>query len=192
MGEQGSSSSTTTSPSLSESMANFTVPTPLKFLMSNLKSIVNVQLSSDNYAIWRLQIFKSFSANGFDGYLTGKSTCPSEQSTDNRLWKLIDQNLVSALISTISPSVLPYIIHLSTSSEIWATLETWLQPTNRSRVIQLKHELHNVKMGNQSIAQYLTQIKTIIDNIVAAGSNVDSEDIIIFILNGLPATYNPL
>ncbi|KAI0491967.1 hypothetical protein KFK09_026230 [Dendrobium nobile] len=192
MGEQGSSPNATATSSLSASMADFTVPTPLKFLMSNLKSIVNVQLSSDNYAIWRLQIFKSFSASGFDGYLTGKLTCPSEQSADYRLWKLIDQNLVSALISTISPSVLPCIIHLSTSSEIWAMLEIWLQPTNRSRVIQLKHELHNVKMGNQSIAQHLTQIKTIIDNIVVDGSNVDLEDIIIFILNGLSPTYNPL
>ncbi|KAI0514004.1 hypothetical protein KFK09_010036 [Dendrobium nobile] len=135
MGEQGSSSGSTATSSLSATMEDFTVLTPLKFLMSNLKSIVNVQLTSDNYAIWQLQIFKSFSANGFDGYLTGKTTCPTEQNVDYRLWKLIDQNLVSALISTISPSVLPYIIHLSTSSEIWTTLEIRLQPTNRSRVI---------------------------------------------------------
>ncbi|PKU70181.1 Retrovirus-related Pol polyprotein from transposon TNT 1-94 [Dendrobium catenatum] len=178
--------------SLSASMTEFVIPPPLKFLMSNLKSIVNLQLNSENYAIWSMQIYKLFAANGFEGYLTGtqiRSDKPDDHA-DTRIWKLIDLNLVSALLSTISPSILPYILHLSNTSEIWTTLSSKLQPTNRSRVIQLKSELHNIRMKDSTMNQYLEQIKTLVDNIAAAGSHIDPEDILMYILNGLPPTYN--
>ncbi|KAI0522820.1 hypothetical protein KFK09_005205 [Dendrobium nobile] len=196
MADQGASSqtqSTSSQPpnasSLSATMADFTVPPPLKFLMSNLKLLVNNQLTVDNYALWRLQIHQAFTANGFEGYISGQLLCP-ESVSDQKLWKLVDQNLISALFSTISPSVLPYILHLKTSHEIWTTLERRLQPSNRSRVIQLKNELHNVQMRDQTISQYLSQIKSLVDNIAAAGSHIDVEDIILYTLKGLPPSYN--
>ncbi|KAI0500133.1 hypothetical protein KFK09_018342 [Dendrobium nobile] len=135
--EQDSSSPTLPTSTLFASMADFTIPPPLKFLMSNLKLIVYIQLTNDNYAIWRLQIFKLFSANGFEGYHMGQQICPpkpppNSSNTDYRLWHSIDQNIVSALFSTISPYVLPYILHLKTAHEIWITLEAHLQSTNRS------------------------------------------------------------
>ncbi|PKU63435.1 Retrovirus-related Pol polyprotein from transposon TNT 1-94 [Dendrobium catenatum] len=45
-------------------------------------------------------------------------------------------------------------------------------------------------MNNQSMVQYLTQIKTIADNLSAAGMNLDQEDITLYTLNGLPSSYN--
>ncbi|KAI0530754.1 hypothetical protein KFK09_000302 [Dendrobium nobile] len=175
---------------LSATMANFTVPPPLKFLLSKLKLLVHNQLTVDNYALWRLQIHQAFSANGFEGYISGQLQCP-DSASDQKLWKLIDQNLISALFSTISPSILPNILHLKTSHDIWKTLELHPQPSNRSCVIQLKNELHNVQMRDQTISQYLSQIKSLVDNIAAAGSHIDIEDIIPYTLKGLPPSYNP-
>ncbi|KAI0500261.1 hypothetical protein KFK09_018471 [Dendrobium nobile] len=37
--------------------------------------------------------------------------------------------------------------------------------------------------------QYLNEVKTIVDQIAAAGSTVDNEDIILYILNGLSMSY---
>ncbi|PKU66893.1 Retrovirus-related Pol polyprotein from transposon TNT 1-94 [Dendrobium catenatum] len=45
-------------------------------------------------------------------------------------------------------------------------------------------------MKDLTVNQYLTQVKALVDNISAAGSNVDHEDIILHILNGLPPSYN--
>lgn len=44
-------------------------------------------------------------------------------------------------------------------------------------------------MKNQIMTQYLLELKTPVDNINAAGSYVDTKDIILYILNGLPPTY---
>ncbi|XP_020697980.2 uncharacterized protein LOC110110718 [Dendrobium catenatum] len=44
-------------------------------------------------------------------------------------------------------------------------------------------------MKNMIMQTYLTEIKKIVDNIASAGSTIDTEDIILHILNGLPPAY---
>ncbi|PKU68172.1 Retrovirus-related Pol polyprotein from transposon TNT 1-94 [Dendrobium catenatum] len=191
MAEPESATSRRTTSEISESLAEFVIPTPLKFLISNIKTLVPTQLSTENYSIWRLQLHQHFTANGFGDHLTGVTVCPpASNKKEHSLWTLIDRNLISALFSTISPSVLPYVLTLKTAHDIWITLEKRLQPTNRSRVIQLKNELHQIQMKDRTMNQYLDQVKNLVDNIAAAGSQVDTEDIIMYILNGLPAMYN--
>ncbi|PKU65013.1 Retrovirus-related Pol polyprotein from transposon TNT 1-94 [Dendrobium catenatum] len=83
-----------------------------------------------------------------------------------------------------------HVITLKTSHEVWITLERRLKQTNRSSVIQLKNELHQIQMKDRTMQQYLAQIKILVDSITASSSTVDTEDIILYILNGLPSTYN--
>ncbi|KAI0516541.1 hypothetical protein KFK09_009218 [Dendrobium nobile] len=190
-GEESVDSRRNTSTVANGKETDLLIPPHLKFLISNIKNLVPTTLTTENYSIWRLQLFQHFSANGYGEHLTGQAECPpeSEESAHSR-WVLIDRNLVSALLSTISPSILPYVIMLRTSHDVWTTLEHRLQPKNRSRVIQLKNELHQIQMRDRTMLQYLDQIKKLVDNIAAAGSTVDTEDIVLYILNGLPATYN--
>ncbi|PKU70985.1 Retrovirus-related Pol polyprotein from transposon TNT 1-94 [Dendrobium catenatum] len=171
--------------------SHISIPPALKFLLNNIKNLAPHQLTPDNYAIWRTQLLQQFTANGYAGYLTGAvSPPPDEHSTDYARWHLEDSNLLSALYSTISQQILPYILTSSTSHEAWQILERRLQPTCRSRVIQLKNELHNVRLKDLTIPQYLTQIKSIVDNIAAAGSKIEPDDVIHYILQGLPNTYS--
>ncbi|PKU80871.1 Retrovirus-related Pol polyprotein from transposon TNT 1-94 [Dendrobium catenatum] len=44
-------------------------------------------------------------------------------------------------------------------------------------------------MQAMTMTQYLTEVKKIVDQIASAGSSVDPEDVIIYILNGLPLAY---
>ncbi|KAI0522751.1 hypothetical protein KFK09_005136 [Dendrobium nobile] len=146
-----------------------------------------------------MEITKVLRANGFDSFLDPniskperffvKSDGSSTPNPDFSLWLLNDQNLSAAICSTISSPILPYIVNLDSTSEIWLALETRFQSTNRSKVIQLKNELHNISFKNSSMSQYLAEIKTLVDNIAAAGSQVDTKDIILYILNGLPPPY---
>ncbi|KAI0498029.1 hypothetical protein KFK09_021270 [Dendrobium nobile] len=190
--EEGSIGSRRTASAVVNRDTDLLIPPHLKFLISNIKNLVPTSLTTDNYSIWRLQLLQHFCANGFEEHLTGQTLCPPESDEPARSrWTLIDRNLISALLSTISPAILPYVLTLRTSHEVWTTLERRLQPTNRSRVIQLKNELHQIQMQDRTMHQYLDQIKKIVDNIAAAGSCVDTEDIVLYILNGLPAIYNP-
>ncbi|PKU80145.1 Retrovirus-related Pol polyprotein from transposon TNT 1-94 [Dendrobium catenatum] len=101
----------------------------------------------------------------------------------------MDQILAAAMCSTISTSILPHVVHLESTAEIWSTLETRFQSSNRSKVIQLKNSLHNIALKNQTVTQYLIEIKVLVDQISASGASVDNEDVILYILNGLPQSY---
>ncbi|KAI0488976.1 hypothetical protein KFK09_028817 [Dendrobium nobile] len=93
------------------------------------------------------------------------------------------------MCSTISTSIIPCVVNLDSIAEIWSTLETRFQSSNRSKVIQLKNSLHNIALKNQPVTQYLTKIKVLVDQISASVSSVDNEDVILYILNGLPQSY---
>ncbi|PKU77483.1 Retrovirus-related Pol polyprotein from transposon TNT 1-94 [Dendrobium catenatum] len=178
---------------------NVAIPPQLKFFMANVKTMVTVQLNTDNHLIWKSQLLKLFAANNYEGYLTGATEKPAKQilGIDGSVrvnplfttWMLIDQHLASAIYSTVSASLLPYILNLESTHEIWTTLELRLKSTHRSRLLQLKNELHQLQLGDKTMFQYLTEIKTKVDAIAAAGSSIDTEDIILYTLNGLPGTY---
>ncbi|KAI0504979.1 hypothetical protein KFK09_015936 [Dendrobium nobile] len=141
------------------------------------------------------QILKICRANGFLPFLDKSLPIPNEstESADGTLlpnpafdqWILTDQNLSAAICATISASILPYVLHLDHTADIWHLLETRFQAANRSRMIQLKNELYNISLKNSSIVQYLNEVKTLVDNIAAAGSKIDPEEIILHILNGI-------
>ncbi|KAI0515821.1 hypothetical protein KFK09_008489 [Dendrobium nobile] len=142
---------------------------------------------------WITEMSKTWhlSANGYADHLTGNTHPPTDSSSfDHARWCLVDNSLISALFSTISPAILPYVITSSTAHEVWAVLERQLQSSSRSRIIQLKNELHHIQMKNQTMQQYLAHVKNIVDNIAASGTKIDPEDIVLYILNDLPATYN--
>ncbi|KAL0929070.1 hypothetical protein M5K25_001010 [Dendrobium thyrsiflorum] len=178
---------------------NVSIPPQLKFFMANVKTMVTVQLNTDNHLIWKSQLLKLFTANNYEGYLTGTTLKPPKQiqATDGSVrvnplfttWMLVDQHLASAIYSTVSASLVPYILNLDTTQQIWTTLELRLKSTHRSRLLQLKNELHQLQLGDKTIFQYLTDIKAKVDALAAAGASIDPEDIILYTLNGLPATY---
>ncbi|PKU79620.1 Retrovirus-related Pol polyprotein from transposon TNT 1-94 [Dendrobium catenatum] len=191
MGDEASVGSHRQQSTISGQDSDLAIPIHLKFLISNIKNLVPTILTTENYSIWKLKLYQHFAANGYDGHLSGTVLCPPDSDVlDQNRWRLIDRNLVSALLSTISPGILPYVITLHTAHDIWITLERRLQPTNCSPVIQLKNELHQIRMADRTMQQYLDHIKKLVDNIAAGGSTVDTEDIVLYNLNGLPASYN--
>ncbi|KAI0508227.1 hypothetical protein KFK09_014362 [Dendrobium nobile] len=179
MEEQDLATSRQPQSTMSTALSQFNVPPALKFFISNLKNLVPIQLTADTYAIWRLQLLQHFTANGFAAHLTGETPCPTTSShPDFNLWTLVDRNLITALLSTISPSILSYVLSSSSAQEVWSILERLLQPTSRSRVIQFKHKLHQLQMKDRSMQQYLAHIKLLVNSIASAGSKIDSEDVI--------------
>lgn len=99
------------------------IPSQLKFPMNNLKIIINNSLNVDNFPLWKSQVSKLFSINGFLNFLDGSTQNTSKHMLNDaseiifnleyKIWMLTDQNLAGALYSNISPSLLPYVLSLN-------------------------------------------------------------------------------
>ncbi|KAI0511938.1 hypothetical protein KFK09_012572 [Dendrobium nobile] len=175
------------------------IPASLKFLMNTIKNVITQPLSAENHPLWRTQVLKIFRANSYEDFLDGSNICPpktiqdatgrSIPNPDYTEWMRVDQNLAASLYSVISTAILPYVLSVDHCSEIWSTLERRLQSTTRSRIIQLKHELHYLTMKDKNMSQYLLDIKSKVDALASAGAPLAVEDIIHYTLDGLPATY---
>nr|KYP52945.1 hypothetical protein KK1_025146 [Cajanus cajan] len=75
------------------------------------------------------------------------------------------------------------------SHQIWHALKVYFASQTRARVKQLKIQLRNIKKTG-SIAEYLVQVKQIVETLAAIGSPLSVEDHIDAIFDGLDEDYD--
>lgn len=107
------------------------MPSALAFLVANFHSLVAIKLDTgtDNYLLWKTQVLNATRANGFLQYIDGSVVCPPMEvmNSSNTLvtndaflkWKLIDNQLLSCLITSLSASTLPLVMGLDLASDVW-------------------------------------------------------------------------
>uniref|UniRef100_A0A2N9E3A6 Integrase catalytic domain-containing protein n=1 Tax=Fagus sylvatica TaxID=28930 RepID=A0A2N9E3A6_FAGSY len=176
------------------------VPSPL-LLLNNMANLMSTKLDSTNYMIWKLQISAILEAYSMIDHLDSSNPPPSpflftDAGTQSAnppflIWKKRDKALLTLLYSTLSSPVLSMVVGLSTSLEVWNTLEERFTSTARANVLNLKMELQSVRKGNESITTYLQRVKTVSDKLSAVGVHTDHEELLHVILKGLPKDYAP-
>jgi hypothetical protein len=100
--------------------------------------------------------------------------------------------IFSTLISTLSVEALPHVIGLSTSREVWLTLETLFSAQSQSRIMQLKQQLATLKKGVLSISAYYQKAQGFSQLLAAVGKPMEASELVSIILVGLGLEYDPL
>ncbi|XP_020682917.1 uncharacterized protein LOC110099927 [Dendrobium catenatum] len=151
------------------------ISTTLKFVVSNLRNFVTTPLQSDNYDILKSQIQKILRANGH--FLDPASRSPQfltntdgSQSLNplQTQWLLHDQNLSASICSMISLSVLPYVISLDSTTDLWNALENRFQATNSGisaagSSVDAEEIIHHILNGlPHSYQSFKTAIRTML------------------------------
>ncbi|KAK4837237.1 hypothetical protein QYF36_003868 [Acer negundo] len=97
--------------------------------------------------------------------------------------------ILSYINASLTPSVLSTVTLLSISHDVWKSLEKRYASQSRTRILQLKNQLHNTKRGDLSISNFIDKITYIADNLALAGKPVDDDDLITVIMNNVGPTY---
>lgn len=193
-----SSSSTVSTDSTS---VRLNLPPSLVFLVANIHSLVPIKLDSNNYVIWRTQIEHALKANGFFGYVDGSIVQPASDvvrttevtvsAPDLVLWKIIDGQLVSCLIATISATTLPLVLGIDHAVQVWQILEHRFNSVSKTHIHDLKQQLFNVTKTT-TLDAYFDTIKELSYKLAAAGAPLSNDDIIFHALHGLPSDFDTL
>ncbi|GFQ01835.1 retrovirus-related pol polyprotein from transposon tnt 1-94 [Phtheirospermum japonicum] len=167
----------------------------------NASAQIPLKLDSTNYTSWRFQFEALLAGYELTGYIDGTLPCPPPSnitgttSTPNpgySLWVCQDKLLLSTIIGSLTPSLIPFIATAKASKAAWDILANTYGRPSRGRILALKNRLQNPVKGNQTITQFLHGIKGTVDELALLGSTMDLEDIVLKVLNGLDDQYREL
>lgn len=104
-------------------------------------------------------------------------------------WTRQDKLIFRALLGAISTPLETLVAAATTSLEAWKILgKTYGTPT-RGHLKQLRDQLKKASKGTKSIDDYMQLMKSKADQLALLGKPTDHEDLIEFILDGLPEEY---
>ncbi|KAF8389139.1 hypothetical protein HHK36_025825 [Tetracentron sinense] len=125
------------------------------FVLSSISHLVPIKLDLGNYHLWRSLFLPILRGHNLLGLVDGSLTCPPQflRDANDQLittvnpqyteWIARDQNLLTWINFTLSESLLPYIVGLSSSKSVWDALEQrmdyayqgWIPPQKLTAMI---------------------------------------------------------
>lgn len=175
-------------------------------LAKTLNFSLPIKLQKDNYIAWKTQVLPAIRALDLEDFVIGTIVCPPKfvevklDSKETRevinkeftAWEKVDQMLLCWLLSTISQSITRQLTDCVTTCEVWKVLEKLYTQQSMARILQIMHELQNVKKGYSSISDYVLKVKMLGDSLRAAGQQVNHHGLILNVLSGVGHEYDPV
>ena len=188
---------TTSIPSTSTPSAS--TPSPL-LLLSNMSNLMSIKLDYTNYIPWKHQLITILENYSLIEHIDGTTSKPSPFVLDAagnatlvanlefQAWKINDKALLSLINLTFTIQVFS-LVGITSSREVWNTLEQRFTSTSRANILNLKLELQGIKQGNESVNSFLQKIRVACDKLLTVGVPVDNEELICIVLKGLPREF---
>ncbi|RVW72763.1 Retrovirus-related Pol polyprotein from transposon RE1 [Vitis vinifera] len=165
----------------------------------NATQQITTRLTPTNFPSWHAQFESLLLGYNLFGYVDGTHTCPTlPTSTDatattaHHLWFRQDKLILSAILISVSPTVIPLIATSKTSHQAWTKLTKLYASRSRTRVMQLKEDLTLMQRGNRSITEYLHSVKTIADELALIDALLSQDDITLYVLHGLGSDFRDI
>ncbi|KAI9177744.1 hypothetical protein LWI28_018729 [Acer negundo] len=194
MATSASSSSTAVTIISSSSSAHDTTSSGNTIISINIAAQASLKLTATSYRSWKLQFHTVLIGFDLMGFVDGNCSCPPATiTTDNtstpnpahHIWVRQDQLLLNAILSSISPSIIPFIVSAKTVHDAWTALANTYAKPFRGHIIHLKGVLTNISKGTQSITEYIQHAKSVADELAMLDAPENPEDLTVKILNGL-------
>jgi len=118
-----------------------------------------------------------------------ENTVPNPALED---WEATDQQVLSYLLNSLSKDILSQVATCATAAEAWKIIEEMFASQTRARTVNTRIALATTQKGSWSVAEYFGKMKTLGDEMKAAGRPLEDEELIEYIITGLGEDFNPL
>lgn len=103
-----------------------------------------------------------------------------------------DQQVLGYLFNSLHKEVLAQVATQDTAGAAWSALEKMYSARSIARITNLFVQLTTLKKGSMTLSAYFNKIKTLGDDLAAAGKVITDPEMVSFILNGLGMDYYPV
>lgn len=105
-------------------------------------------------------------------------------------WDKVDAVVKQWIYGTLTQSLLQSILKPdSTAADVWKAIQDLFHENKESKAMELDDELRNIVIGDSTIMEYCTRIKSISDLLANIGAPVPERNLVIYALNGLSPKY---
>lgn len=170
-----------------------------------INQCVTFKLNSTNYLLWKLQFETWLNSQTLLGHVTGGTPRPpptiqvmtgeiEAEAPNPELikWVRYDQKVMAWFFGTLSEEALRSVYGLQTAQEVWFSLAKKYNRISASRKCDLQRRLQSVSKQGKSLAEYLSSVKLICDQLDSIGCPVAENDKIYGVLNGLGQEYESI
>ena len=188
-----------------ERSSSHNTPSPTQHITSSTYIFTTpIKLNQNNFILWRSQVISSIRANELEGFIDGSHICPprvfinleqdqtivTTPNPEYQVWKKQDHILLSWLLSSLIEEVLDTVVDCSTSLEVWTTLSNQFGARTRARILHLRTQIQTTKKSSLTIHEYYSRMKSILNALRAAGSNMSDDYFIMCVFAGLGSEYD--
>eukprot|EP00253_Pinus_taeda_P007198 PITA_07198 len=93
------------------------------------------------------------------------------------------------ILDGVKDHCIPHVRGKKNAHQMWTALSNLYQSTNENRKMVLKEKLKTIKMGNDSVAGYLTKITNVRDELAIVGEVIPPTELVRIAVNGLPRSW---
>jgi histone deacetylase 1/2 len=167
---------------------------------------ITEKLGKANHAMWKSQVLAAVRGSRLVDHLTGASPVPEEQiavkgndgkealvpNPEFEEWYFRDQQVLSFVLGSLGREVLAQVAAQDTAAKLWAAIEGMYASQNRARVMNTRLALATAQKGSQTITEYVGKMRTLGDEMAAAGKKIEDDELLTYILTSLDMEFNPV
>ena len=163
---------------------------------------VTLKLSDSNYLSWKFQFEQFLNSQSLLGYVTGATLRPpptlsvrngesvtETPNPDYDKWLRTDQRIMAWLVGSLSEEAIKSVYGLRSSQEILYYLAQKYNRVSPTRKLELQSRIQNTKKGARTLAEYLSEIKSLCDQLDSIGAPLSEQEKIYGVLRGLGREY---
>lgn len=167
--------------------------------------LITIKLGQENHLLWKAQVVPLLKSLGLYGYVQGTLAClpetvaesdedgaESRPNPTHHAWEKQDQAILSALLSSMTESVLDQFLFLGTFHAPWSAIEASYVSQSTARTLQIRRPLSQIKKRDSSITDYFNKIKALSDKLTSIGQPLTSIDFVAYVLAGLDSDYDSI
>jgi uncharacterized membrane protein YgcG len=100
--------------------------------------------------------------------------------------------VLSYLLTSMSREILVQVTMLPSAVDVWKHIETSFSSQSCARVINTCMALATTQKASSTAAEYISKMKTLVDEMTSVGKKLDDEELVSYILARLDYEYNSL
>ena len=168
--------------------------------IGTMPKFTSVKLGQSNYPLWSWEFRLAAKAaeiwNIIDGdtmptVTTGTDSIAAVTQDHVDAWKRLEAIAKNQIAKCVDDEMKVKIFSKSTAAEMWSCLAGYHQGKSRRERYRKKQDLHFLKFRDyKNMASFLDAILLKTDELKQMGSEMDEDDIIIAILDKIPAEYS--